>query len=155
MLARFPHLPIVVLTGIGDEEIAGQVLDLGAQDFLEKIDLKPKTLIRSLRYAGERKRDREAREALEESEKKLKALLHNLMAGVFLIDAETHVIVEVNDQAVKMTGASREQLLGTVCHQFVCPAEIGQCPVTDLNQTVDHSELLLLTSQGELKKSDS
>ena len=150
--AHCPSLPIVVLTGIGDESVAEQVLELGAQDFLEKIDLKPKTLIRALRYAGERKRDRKAREALEENEKKLKALLHNLLAGVLLIDAESHVIVEVNDQAVKMTGASREQLLGAVCHQFICPAEKGECPISDLNQTVDYSERLLLTSQGEQKE---
>jgi two-component system, NtrC family, sensor kinase len=149
--AHSPSLPIVVLTGIGDETVAEQVLEWGAQDFLEKMDLKSKTLVRALRYARERKRDREAREALEENEKKLKALLHNLLAGVFLIDAESQVIVEVNEQAVKMTGASREQLLGAVCHQFVCPEEKGKCPISDLNQTVDHSERLLLTSQGEPK----
>jgi PAS domain S-box-containing protein len=150
--AHGPHLPIVVLTGIGDEDLARKVLDLGAQDFLEKVDLKPKTLIRALRYAGERKRDREARDSLEENETRLKALLHNLLAGVFLIDAESHVIVEVNDQAVKMTGASRDQLLGTVCHQYICPAEKGKCPIRDLNQTVDHSERVLLTVQGEQKE---
>jgi two-component system, NtrC family, sensor kinase len=149
--ARCPHLPIVVLTGIGDETVAEQVLELGAQDFLEKIELKPKTLIRALRYARERKRDREAREALEENEKKLSALLHNLLAGVLLIDAENHVIVEANAQAVKMVGKSRDQLLGTVCHQIICPAEVGHCPIGDLNQTEDHSERLLLTSQGEPK----
>ena len=149
--AHCPSLPIVVLTGIADESVAEQVLELGAQDFLEKTELKSKTLVRALRYARERKRDREAREALEENEKKLTALLHNLMAGVFLIDAESQVIVEVNDQAVKITGRSREQLLGAVCHQIICPAEEGHCPVSDLNQTEDHSERLLLTSQGEQK----
>jgi two-component system NtrC family sensor kinase len=149
--AHCPSLPIVVLTGIGDETVAEQVLEWGGQDFLEKMDLKSKTLVRALRYARERKRDREAREVLEENEKKMRVLFHNLLAGVFLIDAESRVIVEVNDQAVKMIGASREQLLGSVCHQFVCPAEIRHCPLSDLNQTMDHSERLLLTSQGEQK----
>lgn len=36
-----------------------------------------------------------------------------------------------------------------MCHQFVCPAEHGRCPATDLGQTVDNSERILLTSKGE------
>jgi two-component system, NtrC family, sensor kinase len=149
--AHCSSLPIVVLTGIGDETVAEQVLEWGAQDFLEKMDLRSNTLARALRYALERKRDREAREVLEENERKLRALFHNLLAGVFLIDAESHMILEANDQAVKMTGGNRENLIGAVCHQFICPTEIGQCPLSDLNQAVDHSERLLLTAQGEQK----
>jgi PAS domain S-box-containing protein len=36
-----------------------------------------------------------------------------------------------------------------VCHRFVCPAETGRCPVTDLGQKVDNSERTLLTASGE------
>jgi PAS domain S-box-containing protein len=36
-----------------------------------------------------------------------------------------------------------------VCHRFICPAESGRCPVTDLKQTVDTSERVLLTLRGE------
>jgi len=36
--------------------------------------------------------------------------------------------------ALELTGAPREKMVGAVCPQFVCPAEQGRCPVTDLGQ---------------------
>jgi two-component system sensor kinase FixL len=40
-------------------------------------------------------------------------------------------------------------MIGTVCHKYICPAEVGKCPITDLDQTVDNSERVLLTVNGE------
>jgi PAS domain S-box-containing protein len=48
-----------------------------------------------------------------------------------------------------MIGGSNESVSGSVCHRFICPAELGKCPVTDLGQTVDSSERVLLTKGGE------
>ncbi len=53
--SRSPHLPIVVLTGLRDEEIAAKAVRQGAQDYLRKDSLSPEILIRALRYAFERK----------------------------------------------------------------------------------------------------
>ncbi|MEM9407502.1 MAG: EAL domain-containing protein [Acidobacteriota bacterium] len=50
------HIPIVVLTGLKDAQMAQHALGLGAQDYLQKSDLDPKQLSRALRYAAERKR---------------------------------------------------------------------------------------------------
>jgi PAS domain-containing protein len=52
--------------------------------------------------------------------------------------------VDVNPAAAKMIGAAPEQIIGRVCHQFICPAEQGKCPITDLHQQVDNSERVLL-----------
>ena len=41
VLASAPQLPVVVLTGVADVEIARQALQLGAQDWLVKGDLDP------------------------------------------------------------------------------------------------------------------
>lgn len=51
-------LPIVVLTGLADEETALEALKTGAQDYLFKGDVAPGTTLRALRYAIER-RDQE------------------------------------------------------------------------------------------------
>ena len=56
VLASAPQLPIVVLTGVADVEIARQALQLGAQDWLLKGDLDPDVVQRAVRYAIERKR---------------------------------------------------------------------------------------------------
>lgn len=47
-------LPIVVLTGLADEQIALEALKSGAQDYLFKGDVSPVTTLRALRYATER-----------------------------------------------------------------------------------------------------
>ena len=47
-----------------------------------------------------------------------------------------------------MIGAPKEQIIGRVCHKFICPAEEGRCPITDLKQQLDSSERVLLTAAG-------
>jgi two-component system, NtrC family, sensor kinase len=70
-------------------------------------------------------------------------------SGIFIIDPDTHRIVDANPAALKLIGAPRHETVGAVCHRFICPAEVGKCPVTDLGQTVDNSERFLLTARGE------
>jgi signal transduction histidine kinase len=54
--AAAPSIPLVVLTGMDDEELAAQSLQEGAQDYLIKGQIEIRGLLRALRYAGERKR---------------------------------------------------------------------------------------------------
>lgn len=53
--AAAPRLPLVVLTGLDDESVAVQALQQGAQDYLIKGQLETRGLMRTLRYAIERK----------------------------------------------------------------------------------------------------
>jgi signal transduction histidine kinase len=69
--------------------------------------------------------------------------------GIVIIDAQTHTMLEANPKALEMIGGTGELVLGSVCHRFICPAELGKCPVTDLSQTVDSSERVLLNLRGE------
>ncbi len=48
-----------------------------------------------------------------------------------------------------MIGASRDEVVGKICHTFICPAEKGKCPVTDLGLSVDNSERVLIRANGE------
>jgi signal transduction histidine kinase len=54
--ARFPELPVVVLTGLDDEDTAMRAVREGAQDYLVKGQSDGALLVRSLRYAMERQR---------------------------------------------------------------------------------------------------
>ena len=62
--------PIIVLTSYGDYEIGLKTMEAGAADYLVKGEISPPLLERSIRYAIERSRAREAlgkvREELEE-----------------------------------------------------------------------------------------
>lgn len=90
-----------------------------------------------------------AERATRESEAKLQAVFDGVKTGILVIDAETHRIVDANPLALDLVGASRERVVGAVCHKFICPAENGRCPVADLGQVVDESERILLTASGE------
>jgi two-component system sensor histidine kinase UhpB len=49
-------VPIIVLTGVDDEELGARTLQEGAQDYLLKSELSTSLLVRSIRYAIERHR---------------------------------------------------------------------------------------------------
>jgi diguanylate cyclase (GGDEF)-like protein/PAS domain S-box-containing protein len=91
---------------------------------------------------------KQAEDAVRESETHLKKILDSVHAGVVVIDPETHEIVDANDFAIRMIGAPKEQVLGRVCHKFICPAEVGKCPISDLHISLDNSERMLLTAEG-------
>jgi serine phosphatase RsbU (regulator of sigma subunit)/anti-sigma regulatory factor (Ser/Thr protein kinase)/DNA-binding NarL/FixJ family response regulator len=56
VMGSMPEVPVVVLTGAEDEELALQAVERGAQDYLVKRRVDPEVLGRSVRYAIERKR---------------------------------------------------------------------------------------------------
>ncbi|HVN71855.1 MAG TPA: response regulator, partial [Desulfomonilia bacterium] len=70
VVLRMPMLPIIVLTGQDDDELALESLKAGAQDYIVKGLVEPEMLMRSIRYAMERKMAEEElnkhREHLEE-----------------------------------------------------------------------------------------
>jgi two-component system cell cycle sensor histidine kinase/response regulator CckA len=55
-----PHVSLVVLTGLDDDQVALQALNEGAQDYLVKGQMEASGLLRAFRYAMERKKMEEA-----------------------------------------------------------------------------------------------
>ena len=49
--AHVPDVPIVLLTGVQDEELGTKAVHAGAQDYLIKGDLSTQLLTRSITYA--------------------------------------------------------------------------------------------------------
>ncbi len=90
-----------------------------------------------------------AEKEVRDSEGRLKTILGSIQAGIVVINAETHTIVDANPAAIKMIGSPKEKIIGHVCHKYICPAEKGKCPVTDLGQKVDNSERILLAANGK------
>lgn len=91
---------------------------------------------------------KQAEEVLRESEVKIRTILEAVQTGIVMIDPETHVIVDANPVAERIIGVAQDLLVGSECHRFICPAERGKCPITDLGQNVDNSERVLITAGG-------
>ncbi|GEM_PF-1053357 len=86
---------------------------------------------------------------IHENEERFRTIIHSMQFGIVIIDAQNHTILEANPKSLEMIGSTEKMVLGSVCHRFICPAELGRCPVTDLGQTVNSSERILLNLQGE------
>jgi len=56
LYGMFPHIPIIVLTGVNDIELTMQSVQHGAQDYITKDECTSQLLTRVIHYAIERKR---------------------------------------------------------------------------------------------------
>jgi PAS domain S-box-containing protein len=83
-----------------------------------------------------------------ESRERLALILNTVQTGILVVDERTHVVSDANRAAAKMIGRPSEEIVGRVCHGFICPAESGRCPITELGQTLDNSERVVLSADG-------
>ncbi len=88
-----------------------------------------------------------AEETLRQKEIYMQTIMDAIPVGVMIIDADTHLIVDINPAAMELTGLTREEMVGKVCRGSICPRDEGECLILDLAQkTVDQSECILLAS---------
>ena len=86
--------------------------------------------------------------ALRDSESLQRLLTDSISAGIIIVDTHTHTIEQANPYAARLFGCPEEQIVGQICHNFICPAQIGSCPITDKGQEVDNSDRVLLCANG-------
>lgn len=128
-----------------------------AEQFNEMLDEQEKSRHALKEYAGQLESKVEQRtfqlqqekEAHKESEEYLRAIFNSTSAGIIVIDAESHKILDANPFALQLIGAPLEEVEGRVCHKFICPADVGSCPIGDLGLHVDNSERVLIDKNGQ------
>lgn len=111
------------------------------------MDNRRKTILITARDITLRK---ESERLIQKEREILSALLEKSLCGILLIDASSHKIVDVNPVAIKTIGKSKREIVGNICHQFICPTEVGKCPISDLGQTVDNSEKKMINARKEI-----
>jgi len=153
--STFGDIPFILFTGRGREEVVIEALNSGADFYLQKGgDPKPQfiELAHSVRQAVQRRKAegelRTNEERLQESENRFRAIFSCQQNGIIIIDPIDHRIVDVNPYMSNLIGLPEDQIIGKVCHAFVCPTEQGKCPITDLGQCLDNAERVLLTADG-------
>jgi PAS domain S-box-containing protein len=115
--------------------------------WLQGISLGYRRLVlASVRDITERK---QMEQFLRDSEERLKTIVNSLEVGVVIVDTLTHEITSINPKALALFGATESEVIGKICHQFICPTEKGKCPITDLGRELDSSERVMLTAKGE------
>lgn len=106
--ATCSHIPIIVLTSVMNEELALEVVKLGAQDYLIKGNFDASLLKRSIKYSIERKR---SLDTLQQSETRYKYLFEHNPVPMWAFEIETLRFLLVNRAAIEHYGYSREEFL--------------------------------------------
>jgi signal transduction histidine kinase len=99
--AGAPLTPIVLMTGIGDETLAIQAMQEGAQDYLVKGDIDGRLVVRALRYAVERGRADAAERRLLEAQR-LESL--SVMAGGIAHQLNNLLVVIIGNASLATAG---------------------------------------------------
>ncbi|MBN1850195.1 MAG: response regulator [Deltaproteobacteria bacterium] len=105
--------PIIMLTGYGDHEIDMEAMKAGAADYLEKGNLEPRVLERSIRYAMDRAR---ALNVIQKSERGLRELSSRLVEAQererMRLAKELHDSIGANLAAIKYMLEAKQLQMG-------------------------------------------
>lgn len=108
-----PDLPVVVLTGIDDENMGIEAVRMGIQDYLVKGRADGRTITRAVRYAMERKRaEQELRRAHDQWERTFEAV-----PDLICILDQAHRIVRVNKAVADRLACEPKDLVGRHCYE--------------------------------------
>gem|GEM_PF-2294046 len=86
---------------------------------------------------------------LLEKQKFIDDVINLAPVGIAVIDAKTRKVIDMNQSALDLIGYPRDDAIGRVCHHFLCPNDVGKCPISAKNGCMDQSERILLNSQGQ------
>jgi diguanylate cyclase (GGDEF)-like protein/PAS domain S-box-containing protein len=103
-----PHVPLVVLTGLDDADLATHALKAGAQHYLVKAELETKGLLRELQHSIDRKR---LEEELFAEKERAQVTLNCIGDAVVCTDIAGNITF-LNVVAEKMTGWLRQEAAG-------------------------------------------
>lgn len=118
---RAPEIPVVVLTGIDDEQVAVACLEAGAQDYLSKMEMRGQTLRRSIGYALARTRERAERIRAEALRLRLAAIVESSNDAIVSCDP-AGMIVSWNRGATHIFGYRGAEAIGRPLRDVIRPA---------------------------------
>lgn len=114
-----PHVPIIVLSGLDDERTATSVVQKGVQDYLIKGQVDSTLLVRSIRYALERKK---AERQLQVAEQRYRMIFENSAVAIMMADKEGR-LVSWNQFTERLVGMTRDDLLGRSVQSLYPPLQ--------------------------------
>jgi len=129
-----PQIPVIVLTGLEDESVGNEAVQLGAQDYLVKGQVLPGLLGRSIKYAIER----------HQTELKMKRLNDSLERRVIQLATANQEL----DKMGKALALSCEHALQASNFKSKFVARVSHDIRSPISAVMAITELLLLDKQG-------
>jgi two-component system sensor histidine kinase UhpB len=119
-LAMAPTMPIVVLTGMDNEELALACVAAGAQDYLGKNDLRPQAVRRAIGYAIARTRESAERGRADALQQRLAAIVESSYDAIVSSTVEG-IITSWNPGAERIFGFAAAEAVGRHVRDIIRP----------------------------------
>ena len=144
--ASLPPVPIIVMTGFGDEKMAVEAIKSGALDYLAKspealADI-PHLANRAIREWRSMREAEHAQEALREVEQRQRIIFDSIPTGLVTTNLGTGRIVEANRAALRLLGLDRDAVVGAPIGDFLVPEPPTESPAAD-------DDAILVTATGD------
>lgn len=153
------QIPLIVLSGVLDDEQSAETIKQGAIDFLRKDRLARlgPAIERALDEASLRREKDAAVAALRESETRYKTLFQGSQVIMILVDPDSGAIIDVNPAACDFYGYSREEFLSRHSHDInrLPPAEIMTALVAVKSGEATHFSFRHRLANGEVRDVDT
>lgn len=105
-----------------------------------------KSFVHVAKDITERKR---AIENIQKTNEMLSTEFQSVHFGMMVVGKDRK-IRQINRKALDMMGfGSEDEVIGRVCHETICPAQSGSCPVLDLGMRLDMSEKMIRRRDGQ------
>jgi PAS domain S-box-containing protein len=121
-------IPVIVLTGVDDEDMGLSAIECGAEDYLVKRDVNRLQIMRSIRYTLERKK---MENALHEEREIFRRFLEYSPVYVFFKDDKTRSL-HLSRNYEQMLGRPLEELLGKTMDELFPSDFAGKITADDL-----------------------
>jgi diguanylate cyclase (GGDEF)-like protein/PAS domain S-box-containing protein len=118
-----PEVPIIVLTGLADEEFALTAINAGADEYLIKGQIDRTLLVRTIRYTIERKR---ILEELRRSGEQYRLLFETSPFPMWVYRRGSLTFLAVNNAAIHLYGYPRDEFLGMGLKDLHLTEDLGR-----------------------------
>ena len=152
---QMPDLPIIIITGLEDEDLGLSAVKEGAQDYLIKGQVDKKLLGRTLKYAIERKQTEEGlKSSINDKDILLKETHHrvknNMQVIHSLLNLQTHYakneeavnVLKESQNRVKSMGIIHEKLYKSSDRSKIDFSDYVKSLTTDLLESYDVSDII-------------
>ncbi|WP_421899860.1 GAF domain-containing protein [Maridesulfovibrio sp.] len=137
----------------GKEEILDTTLKLFSVFMLSAVNAlenyETREIMRNHSLELERK-VRQRTQDLVDAYDRLDITLNAMQAGVLVVEAEGHRIVDANPKALEMMGRGWEEVVGSECFDVICSACKGDCPIVDRGLEEINGEHIIERKDGGL-----
>lgn len=142
-----PKLPIIVMTGLDDNTMGTKAVRGGAQDYLIKGQVESNLLVRTIRYAIERK---QSDEALRENEQKYRVLFDSSPEAIILVGMDGNIL-DCNKETEKLIKISKEEIING---QTITIANLFKEDMPKYNKLFSQAEKGEVTDPFEVRTKD-